>query len=177
LQGIDSDTTIAGSTDSTPIESLQSALSQIKLTPVSIPALHQALITSASLTFPADIVQTGIASATFTLSNPFTASINLLQVGSTVTFHGLDLGVINNVDISSSPIHADGHSNVTSSSLPLNFNLDPATIIQLLSISAQEHSVDLGPLVQLFQIVLQNPGAKSSLGCIKLVLFYHGGSH
>jgi hypothetical protein len=136
---------------------LQLALSQIRLTPVIIPALHQPLITSASLTFPIDIVGTGTASSTFTLSNPFTASINLLRVSATAVFHGLTLGTIENVDLSSSPIHVDGHSNVTSQILPLHFNLDPATIIHLLVISAQEHGVDLGPLVQLFQIVTDNP--------------------
>ena len=67
LQGVDSDTTIVGSTDTTPIDSLKLALSEIRLSPVTIPALHQNLITSASLTFPTDIVQTGIASTSFTL--------------------------------------------------------------------------------------------------------------
>jgi len=163
LQGVNSETTILGTSGSTQIQSLQSALSQIKLSPVTIPALHQNLITGTSLTFPIDIVQTGVATASFALSNPFTASINLLEVGATATFHGLNLGVINHVDISSSPIHAAGHSNITSSGLPLNFNLDPVTIIQLLNILAQENNVDLGPLVQLFSIILNNPNAKTSV--------------
>jgi hypothetical protein len=157
LQGIDSNTVIMGSTSSTPIESLQSALSQIKLSPVTIPALHQNLIGSASLEFPIDIVQTGIASTSFTLSNPFTASINLLEMSATATFQNLTVGTINNVDRSSDPIHADGHSNITSPALAFNFNLDPLTIIELISISAQEHNVDLGPLTELFQMVIDNP--------------------
>ncbi|KAH7926942.1 hypothetical protein BV22DRAFT_1007914 [Leucogyrophana mollusca] len=157
LQGVDSQTTISGSTDSTPIDSLKSALSQISLSPVTIPALHQNLIGSASLEFPTDIVQTGIASTTFTLSNPFTASINLLEVTATATFQNLTVGSIDHVDRSSDPIHADGHSNITSPTLPFKFNLDPVTIIQLISISAQEHNVDLGPLTELFQLVLSNP--------------------
>ncbi|KAF8840051.1 hypothetical protein BDN67DRAFT_1054007 [Paxillus ammoniavirescens] len=157
LQGIDSNTVIMGSTSSTPIESLQLALSQIKLSPVTIPALHQNLIGSASLEFPVDIVQTGIASTSFTLSNPFTASINLLEMSATATFQNLTVGTINNVDRSSDPIHADGHSNITSPALPFNFNLDPLTIIELISVSAQEHNVDLGPLTELFQMVIDNP--------------------
>ncbi|KAF9245017.1 hypothetical protein BU15DRAFT_85819 [Melanogaster broomeanus] len=157
LQGIDSNTVIMGSTSSTPIGSLQSALSQISLSPVTIPALHQNLIGSASLEFPIDIVQTGVASTSFTLSNPFTASINLLEMSATATFQNLTVGTINNVDRSSDPIHADGHSNITSPVLPINFNLDPLTIIQLISISAQEHNVDLGPLTDLFQLVIDNP--------------------
>ncbi|KAK7460804.1 hypothetical protein VKT23_008733 [Stygiomarasmius scandens] len=79
LQGVDVDTTISGSTDSTPIESLKTALSQIVLSPVTIPALHQSLIKAVSITFPEDIVQTGLAQTSFTLDNPFTASINLLK--------------------------------------------------------------------------------------------------
>ncbi|THV03542.1 hypothetical protein K435DRAFT_962414 [Dendrothele bispora CBS 962.96] len=160
LQGVDVDTTISGSTDSTPIESLKTALSQIVLSPVTIPALHQSLITAVSITFPEDIVQTGMAQTSFTLANPFTASINLLKVGASATFHNLTLGTIDNVDVSSNPIHADGHSNVTSPSLPLKFNLDPATIIQLLTIGAQTNHVDLGGLADLFQFILQNPDFK-----------------
>ncbi|KAF9222628.1 hypothetical protein BS17DRAFT_802839 [Gyrodon lividus] len=163
LQGVDSNTVIMGSTSSTPIESLQSGLTQIKLSPVIIPALHQNLIGSASLEFPTDIVQTGIASTSFTLSNPFTASINLLEMSATATFQNLTVGTINHVDRSSDPIHADGHSNITSPTLPLNFNMDPLTIIQLISISAQEHNVNLGPLTELFQMVIDNPNFHPSV--------------
>lgn len=157
LQGVDVDTTISGTMDSTPIESLKLALSQIVLSPVTIPALHQSLIKTVTIEFPVDIVSTGIAQSSFVLENPFTASINLLKVGATATFHNLSLGSIDNVDISSNPVHADGHSDVTSSSLPLKFNLDPATIIQLLTIGAQNNHIDLGGLVGLFQFVLSNP--------------------
>ena len=157
LQGVTSETTIQGSQDSTTIASLKLALSEIRLTPVEIPALHQNLISTASLELPTNIVQTGIASASFTLDNPFTASINLLEVTSTVTFQQLTIGKIDHVDLSSSPVHANGHSSVTSPQLPFKFNLDPLTIIQLLSAGAQNNHVDLGPLTQLFGIVVQNP--------------------
>ncbi|KAF8135624.1 hypothetical protein EV363DRAFT_1429344 [Boletus edulis] len=157
LQGIDSNTAILGSTISTPIASLQLALSQIKLSPVTIPALHQNLINTATLEFPTDIVRTGVATTFFTLANPFTASINLLKVTATATFQNLTVGTIKNVDLSSNPIHAGGHSNITSPALPFNFNLDPLAIIELIAISAQERNVDLGPLTQLFQLVIDNP--------------------
>ncbi|KII92866.1 hypothetical protein PLICRDRAFT_102438 [Plicaturopsis crispa FD-325 SS-3] len=160
LQGVNSDTTILGSTESTPIASLQEALSEIKLTPVTIPALHQNLITSASLTFPIDIVKTGIAQSDFSLANPFTASINLLQVTATAIYQDLMLGKIDHVSLS---FHADGHSNETSSKLPLNFNLDPVTIVKLVTYASQEHNVDIGPLTDLFKIVLQNPNGGSSI--------------
>ncbi|TDL25981.1 hypothetical protein BD410DRAFT_895443 [Rickenella mellea] len=157
IQGVDSSTTIVGSTGSTPIDSLGPALAEIKLSPVNIPAIHQNLITSTSLTFPTDIVKTGVASVTFALSNPFTASINLLKVDATATFHGLTLGTIKNVDLSSSPIHANGHSDITSPTLPFQFNDQPTIVIQLLLLRAQETGVDLGPLVALFQIVTGDP--------------------
>ncbi|KAJ7188457.1 hypothetical protein C8R46DRAFT_1054741 [Mycena filopes] len=159
LQGVDSDTAIAGTTGSTQISSLQTALSEILLKPVTIPALHQTLIQSANIEFPTDIVQTGISQAAFTLANPFTASINLLKVGAIATFHNLTLGTIDS-DLSSNPIHADGHSTVTSSFLPMKYNLDPLTIVQFLSILAQQNSVDLGPLVAMFQFLVDNPGIK-----------------
>ncbi len=163
LQGVDSSTTIVGTMDTTPIESLQLALSEIKLSPVVIPALHQNLITSTSLEFPTNIVQTGVASVTFVLSNPFTASINLLTLSTTATFQNLTLGSINNVDLSENPIHADGHTNIISPMLPFNFNLQPATIISLILLRSQEKGVDLGPLPGLFQVALDEPNFQTSV--------------
>ncbi|KZT27986.1 hypothetical protein NEOLEDRAFT_1129882 [Neolentinus lepideus HHB14362 ss-1] len=163
IQGIESSTSITGSMDSTDIDSLKLALSEISLSPVNIPALHQTLITGTSLEFPTDITQTGIASASFTLANPFTASLNLLEVAASVIYRDLTLGLIDHVDESLSPIRADGHSNVTSPSLPFKFNLDPIVIIELLTYRSQDTGIDLGPLPDLFQIVLNNPGNKTSI--------------
>ncbi|KAG5653629.1 hypothetical protein H0H81_011855 [Sphagnurus paluster] len=157
LQGIDVDTTIAGTTGSTSIPSLKSALSQIRLSPVKIPASNDTLIKSASLVFPLDIVKTGVASTSFTLANPFTASINLLKIAATASYHGVVLGKINAIDASAHPIHADGHGSVTSPLLPLQFNTQPLAIIQLLTVASQEAHVDLGPLTQLFQFIVANP--------------------
>ncbi|KAJ7716738.1 hypothetical protein DFH07DRAFT_349612 [Mycena maculata] len=156
LQGIDSNTQIAGTTGSTPISSLEQALSEILLSPVIIPALNQTLIKSASIEFPTDIVQTGLAQASFTLANPFTASINLETVDATATFQNLTLGTIE-ADISADPIHADGHSSVASSFLPMKYNLEPLVIVQFLSTLAEQNSVDLGPLVEMFQYLIDNP--------------------
>ncbi|PPQ99716.1 hypothetical protein CVT24_009699 [Panaeolus cyanescens] len=160
LQGADTDTSIFGSTQSTPVQSLQDALSQIRLSPVTIPGLQTNLIKSASLVFPINIVNTGVAQTSFILSNPFTASINLLKLGATASFHGVTLGVIPSIDASAHPIRADGHSDVTSPQLPINFNLDPTAIIQLLLATSAQNNVDLGPLTQLFQFILQNPDFK-----------------
>ncbi|KAH9850917.1 hypothetical protein C2E23DRAFT_886961 [Lenzites betulinus] len=163
IQGVDSATSIQGSTGSTQIESLQLAMSNIRISPVSIPALHQNLISSASLVFPTDIVKTGIAQASFSLDNPFTASINLVEVTANATFGSLSLGSFDHVDLSSSPIHANGHTTIGSPQLPFKFNMDPLTIIQLLLQGAQNNHVDLGPLPDLFEIVTSNPKANTSI--------------
>lgn len=93
LQGITSGTVIVGSSDTTPVDSLVPALEQIKLN-ANIPALHQNLITAANIEFPVNIVQTGIATTTVSLSNPFTASINLLVVTANAIFQNLTLGSV-----------------------------------------------------------------------------------
>ncbi|KAF5351977.1 hypothetical protein D9756_007389 [Leucocoprinus leucothites] len=160
LQGINADTAIIGSTSATNIDSLKPALSEIHLSPVTIPALNQTLIKSVSLTFPKNIVDTGVATASFSLSNPFTASINLLRLGASASYQGIHLGSIPNTDISSHPIRAEGHSDVTSPGLPFIFNLDPVAIIGLLRTAAAQNHVDLGPLNDMFQFVLDNPDFK-----------------
>ncbi len=157
LQGVTSATTIQGSQGSTAIDSLKVAISDLRLTPVEIPALHQNLITSAALELPTNIAQTGIAYASFAVDNPFTASINILEVTSIVTYEQLTIGKIDHADLTSSPVHANGHSNITSPQLPFKFNLDPLTIVQLLLSGSQTNHVDLGPLVELLKIVTQNP--------------------
>lgn len=162
IQGVDSETTIQGSTGSTPIASLQQALSKIKLDPVTIPALHQALIPSATLEFPLDIVTTGIASASFVFDNPFTATVNIQTLTTTAIYNGLTLGAIENYT-PSSPISAAGHTNITSPELPLNFNMNPLVIVQLIAEAAAANNVDLGPLTQLFQVVLADPNFTSAI--------------
>lgn len=97
LQGVDSLTTILGTTSTTPVESLKLALSQIKLG-AEIPALHQNLITTAHIVIPEDIANTSLAQSTFDLDNPFTASINLLVVGANASYEGIFLGAIEHVD-------------------------------------------------------------------------------
>jgi hypothetical protein len=164
LQGITSSTTISGAPDSTNISSLAPALSKINLTPVNIPPLHQNLITSATLVFPTNIVKTGIANVQFTLANPFTASINILKLTATAVYETFTLGLINNVDVSSNPIHANGHSNVSSPVLPFNFNLDPVMISNLLLTLAKEKNINFGPLPGLLNIVLQNPNQNIGVG-------------
>ncbi|KEI38050.1 uncharacterized protein L969DRAFT_18838 [Mixia osmundae IAM 14324] len=156
VQAVPSDTIIVGSASTTPIESLQQALGTIRLNTV-IPPLMQNLITQANLVFPLDIVQTGIAQATFNLDNPFTAAINLNAVTAVaiypLTSPNLNLGNITQTNLNPE-ITATGHTQITSRTLPFNFNLDPKTIIMLLIAQAAKNNVDLGPLVDQFNYVL-----------------------
>ncbi|KAM5540830.1 hypothetical protein V8D89_005474 [Ganoderma adspersum] len=162
LQSLTSVTTIQGSTTSTSIQSLQLAMSKIALSPVDIPGLGKTLIFSTSLIFPTNIAQTGLAQASFVLDNPFTASINLLEISATATYGNLTLGKIN-VDRASDPIHAGGHTNITSPALPFSMNMDPRSIIEFLTTAAQSNHADLGPLPALFQIALQSVGTHRSI--------------
>lgn len=156
IQGITSLATIQGTTSATNVESLKLAFSKIALK-AEIPALEQNLITSASLIFPENIAKTAIADTTFDLDNPFTAAINLLVIGANATYKGLFLGAIEHVDRHGNPVTAEGHTKITSPTLPLHFNLDPLAIIKLLSLRAAETGTSLGPLPALFQAVLANP--------------------
>lgn len=156
IQGVISSTTIQGSTDTTGIDSLKLAMSEVKLQ-ADIPALHQNLITGASLSFPKDIVITGVAEASFSLANPFTATINLETVNASTFYDPVYIGGFYHVDLSSSPMSVPGHESGTSSKLPFDFNMDPLSIIELLETAAQAGGVDLGPLTELFQMVIDDP--------------------
>lgn len=94
VQGIISDTRIIGTPNTTTIKSLQLALGSIQLA-TTIPALHQNLIAKAEISFGRDIATSHVATATFELENPFSASVNLLSVNANATYGGLLLGQIN----------------------------------------------------------------------------------
>ncbi|KAH8925300.1 hypothetical protein BT69DRAFT_1216651 [Atractiella rhizophila] len=155
IQAIVSSTVIQGSRDTTPYASLKQALASISLN-TQIPPLEQNLITQATLKFPLNIAQTGLATSTFTLVNPFTASINLEAVVANATYHGINLGRINQRNLSP-VISAAGHSTITSRELPFEFNIDPKAIIEFLFIASQVNGVDLGPLPPLLQYVHNLP--------------------
>ena len=161
VQGIVSDTVIAGSRDTTPIASLKQALSGIRLN-AQIPPLQQLLITEAALVIPKDIAQTSIASATFTLRNPFTASINLLQVLADASYQGIFLGRIDE-NLRNRVITAPGRTTITSYPLPFRFNLDPKNLIRFVSAAAAATGTDLGPLPPLFDQVLASPNTDTTV--------------
>jgi hypothetical protein len=88
-----------------------------------------------------------------------------MKVFTNATYKGVFLGTIN-VDESSSPIHADGHTNITSPTLPLKYNLDPLSIVQLLTLAAASKGVNMGPLPSLFQIVESNPNFQTAVSSL-----------
>lgn len=71
----------------------------------------------AALSFPIDIATTSIAQAKFDLSNPFSASINLINVVANATYKDFFLGQINSQNLDPR-IRANGKQNITSRNLP-----------------------------------------------------------
>jgi hypothetical protein len=90
-----------------------------------------------------------------------------MQVVANATYQGkLFLGMIDQVPLSST-ITAPGHQTVNSFAIPFKFNLDPTVIIELLEDQAAANHVDLGPLPDLFQIVLTDPTASTTITATK----------
>ena len=160
VQGVISTARILGSRDTTPIASLKEALSGIQLS-TQIPPLHQLLIIEAKLVIPKNIAQSSTAQASFQLKNPFTASINLLKVNAKASYQGIYLGVI---DQSLSPaIRANGHTTITSRTLPLKMDLDPKHLIQFVEKAAANTNTDLGPLTEQFNKVMAMSSTKTTI--------------
>ncbi|GAA5897781.1 hypothetical protein JCM8208_000260 [Rhodotorula glutinis] len=161
IQGIVSDVAIVGTPNTTPYGSLQKALGTISIQ-TSIPPIYQLLITKASLSFPVDIADTGIAEASFDLSNPFTASINLQGVVARATYQTFYLGQINQPTLDPE-ISAAGGKNITSRKLPFELTDDPKFLINFLIAVAQANGVDLGILLPEFQYVLSLPSTDTAV--------------
>ncbi|BGP00846.1 hypothetical protein RTBOTA2_002159 [Rhodotorula toruloides] len=161
IQGITSNVAIAGTPDTTPYGSLQEALGSIKIQ-TSIPPIHQLLVTKASLSFPIDIADTGIAEASFDLSNPFTASINLQALVANATYDTFYLGQINQQPLNPE-ISAPGHKNITSRKVPFELTDDPKFLINFLIAVAKANGVDLGILLPEFQYVLSEASTATSV--------------
>ncbi|GAA6063179.1 hypothetical protein JCM10212_003114 [Sporobolomyces blumeae] len=161
IQNVVSDVEIVGTPSTTPYGSLSEALGKISIK-TSIPPIDQLLVTSASLSFPENIADTGIANVKFTLSNPFTASINLQGLIANATYQTFFLGQINQPTLDP-VISAGGHKNITSRSLPFMLTDDPKFLIEFLMASAKANGVDLGILTQPFQYVLNEPSTMTAV--------------
>lgn len=153
VQRIVSTTTILGTTSTTPIESLQQALSTIRLV-TDIPPLEQNLIPSARLELPLDVSTTGIGNTYATLVDPFTAAINIDGLIATAIYPigNIDIGVINQPSLNPA-LHVDGHTSAELPALPLQLNLDPRVLSRLILAVANNQSVSLGPLTDRLKCV------------------------
>ncbi|GAA5914535.1 uncharacterized protein JCM6883_003197 [Sporobolomyces salmoneus] len=161
IQNIVSDVAIVGTPNTTPYGSLSEALGKISIN-TQIPPINQLLVTSATLSFPIDIADTGIAEAKFTLSNPFTASINLQTLVANATYDTFYLGQINQQPLDP-VISAGGHKNITSRELPFELTDDPKFLINFLIAVARANNVDLGILRQPFEFVLSQASTETSV--------------
>ncbi|CAG8526725.1 6683_t:CDS:10 [Ambispora gerdemannii] len=142
LQGDDQVVNITGSESSTPIESLKEAFAGIKLN-TKFPGNKKPLIISTSLSPDANTFTTGIANGTVTISNPFSAPITLFSINSNITFKGIQIGSINIPQLPK-PITIPGKAvNFTTDPIPIKLNLDPATILEIIS-SISPNSTDFG---------------------------------
>ncbi|SCV70806.1 BQ2448_3568 [Microbotryum intermedium] len=153
IQNVQSATVILGTDTTTPIASLQAALKTIALN-TNIPALDQLLITQAALTFPINIGQPGVtANAKVTLANPFTASINIINVVTNASYDGIMLGAVNAENLNPR-ISAPGKTTIVSQNLPFTLNTDVKSLIRFVEAAAAANGVNLGPLLPQFAYVL-----------------------
>ena len=157
VQNITSDAVVAGTRGSTPIESLQQALSGVSLG-AKIPPLNRLVITEAILTVPKNIAQDGgVSSTQVVVDNPFTASLNIVKVGAVANYNDIAVGTINQ-DLSSNPIRAPGNQVTTSQTLPITVDIRPKTLVRLVTELSAATGVSLGPWPPFFQEILNLPG-------------------
>ncbi|CAO1639236.1 unnamed protein product [Sympodiomycopsis kandeliae] len=167
VSNITSPTIVAGTQQTTPIESLVQALSGIRLT-AEIPPLLKLIVVQANLVVPKNIAQTGVASATVNIANPFTASINILKLSALANYFGpsdygtITLGSIMQ-DFSSNPLANPGHQTTTSRSIPINLNIDPKNLIRFIFTAAKNTGTSLGPFPPFLQDVLDEADTRTTI--------------
>lgn len=163
VQNVTSDTTVAGTTQTTPIDSLKIALGGIQLT-AQIPPLQKLIVVEAELEVPKNIAQTGVAMASVMIANPFTASINILQLFALANFQGITIGTIDqNLAATNNIIHAPGKVTTLSQQIPININIDPKVLIRFIEAAAAAYGVSLGPLPPYFQMVLDLDDTRTTI--------------
>ncbi len=157
VQNITSDATVAGTRGSTPIESLQQALSGVSLD-TKIPPLERLIITGAILEVPRDIAQNGgVATTQVIVDNPFTASLNIIRVKAQAEYAGATIGTVD-ADLGSNPIRAPGKQVTTSQAIPITLDIRPKSLVRLVLALAQATGTSLGPWPPFFQQILNLPG-------------------
>ena len=153
------DIQISGYDGSTKIGSLLKAFETINLG-ASLPALTTDLLSSASLEgnissldiFPkpelALIVLTttghgnNLTHVTVDLVNTFTAGLEITQIRSTVSAHGIQLGTIDTITNFTSA----GNSTTTSPNLALDLNMDPQSLFTVTHSLAKQAGLDTAQL-------------------------------
>jgi hypothetical protein len=161
VQNITSDATVQGTSQTTPIPSLIQALSGITLT-AQIPPLMKLIVVQAFLEVPRDIAQTGIAQASVLIANPFTASINIIQLYAQAVYDGIVVGTIDQ-NLRSNPISAPGKVTTQSQQLPIALDIDPKTLIRFVIAVARDTGTSLGPLPPFLQQVLDLPDTRTTI--------------
>lgn len=163
VNNITSDAMVAGNQDTTQIPSLLKGLGGISLA-TKIPPLEKMIVIGTTLVVPKNIAQTGIASASVTITNPFTATINILQLHAKAIVAGVTIGTIDqDLAATNSIITSPGKSISQSKSIPINIDIDPKNLIRFIEAAAKEYNVDLGPLPPFFQQVLNMPNSNTTL--------------
>ncbi len=143
VQNITSQAVVSGTRDSTPIDSLKQALSGVPLG-TSIPSLGRLIITGAILTAPRDVAQNGgVCSTKVIVDNPFTASLNIIQVAAQAIYNGNTIGTVDD-DLGSNPIRAPGKQVTTSQDIPIKLDIRPKSLVSLVLALAAASGTDLG---------------------------------
>lgn len=163
VQNITSDAVVQGTTQTTPIPSLIQGLSGIQLT-AAIPPLLKLVVIQAALEVPTNIAQTSIAMASVMIANPFTASINIINLQAQAVYQGITIGRINqNLGAENNIISAPGKVTTQSQQIPITIDTNPKTLIRFIEAAAATAGVSLGPLPPFFQQVLDLPDTTTTI--------------
>ncbi|CAO1623850.1 unnamed protein product [Parajaminaea phylloscopi] len=167
VQNITSAAVVAGTQQTTDIASLVQALSGIRLT-ADIPSLGKLIVTQAKLVVPKNIAQTGVASASVLIANPFTASINILKLAALANYYGpSDYGTITlgdiNQDFTSNPLRNPGHQTTQSREIPINLHIDPKNLVRFILTAAKNTGTDIGPFPAFLSQIFTLPDTKTAI--------------
>ena len=134
LAGEDTQLSIRGYDGSTTIQSLLPAFKSMNID-ASLPGMKVKLLESAKLTvLPTTGHGNNIAHTKVTLTDPFTSGFTIVSVNSTVEYHGISMGTIQqatNFEVASK-------QSTTSPDLDFNLNLEPSTLFTVLRFLAVE---------------------------------------
>jgi hypothetical protein len=164
VQNVTSAALVAGSDQTTPIPSLVKGLSGISLN-TNIPPLEKLIVVSTFLEVPKNIAQDGgVASVNVFLANPFTASINILNLQAAANFDGITVGTINtNLAATNNIFSAPGKVTTESNAIPFNINIDPKNLIRFIEAAAATYGVSLGPLPPYLGMVLNEADTTTTI--------------